>query len=125
MGIPTEILWEWDGNGNENSLPTATLVYSNAMDASTLYILCQVQGGNKHNDSTDFNNILLSTNNTITSLLERLKRNNIFYPFNRFPVVDLLYNNSRFIGLKHLFISISPDLSFLTTVKSTKIRYSF
>ena len=25
MGIPTEILWEWDGNGNENSLPTATL----------------------------------------------------------------------------------------------------
>ena len=26
MGIPTEILWEWDGNGNENSLPTATLV---------------------------------------------------------------------------------------------------
>ena len=27
MGIPTEILWEWDGNGNENSLPTATLNY--------------------------------------------------------------------------------------------------
>ena len=26
MGIPTEILWEWDGNGNENSLPTATLI---------------------------------------------------------------------------------------------------
>ena len=26
MGIPTEILWEWDGNGNENSLPTATLL---------------------------------------------------------------------------------------------------
>ena len=25
MGIPTEILWEWDGN--ENSLPTATLIY--------------------------------------------------------------------------------------------------
>ena len=25
MGIPTEILGEWDGNGNENSLPTATL----------------------------------------------------------------------------------------------------
>ena len=25
MGIPTEILWEWDGNGNEDSLPTATL----------------------------------------------------------------------------------------------------
>ena len=25
MGIPKEILWEWDGNGNENSLPTATL----------------------------------------------------------------------------------------------------
>ena len=27
MGIPTEIMWEWDGNGNENSLPTATLPY--------------------------------------------------------------------------------------------------
>ena len=26
MRIPTEILWEWDGNGNENSLPTATLI---------------------------------------------------------------------------------------------------
>ena len=26
MGIPTEILWEWDGNGNENFLPTATLL---------------------------------------------------------------------------------------------------
>ena len=25
MGIPTEILWEWDGNGYENSLPTVTL----------------------------------------------------------------------------------------------------
>ena len=25
MGIPIEILWEWDGNGNKNSLPTATL----------------------------------------------------------------------------------------------------
>ena len=25
LGIATEILWEWDGNGNENSLPTATL----------------------------------------------------------------------------------------------------
>ena len=25
FGIPTAILWEWDGNGNENSLPTATL----------------------------------------------------------------------------------------------------
>ena len=26
MGIPSEILWEWDGN--ENSLPTATLADS-------------------------------------------------------------------------------------------------
>ena len=25
MGIPTKILWEWDGNGNRNSTPTATL----------------------------------------------------------------------------------------------------
>ena len=25
MVIPTEILWEWNGNGNENSLPTVTL----------------------------------------------------------------------------------------------------
>ena len=28
MGIPIEILWEWDGNGNRNSLPTATLLYT-------------------------------------------------------------------------------------------------
>ena len=26
MGIPTEILWEWDGNENENFVPTATLI---------------------------------------------------------------------------------------------------
>ena len=26
MGIPTEILWIWDGGGNGNSFPTATLV---------------------------------------------------------------------------------------------------
>ena len=25
MGIPTGFLWEWDGNGNENPIPTATL----------------------------------------------------------------------------------------------------
>ena len=25
MGIPTEILWEWDGNENLNSIPTATM----------------------------------------------------------------------------------------------------
>ena len=31
MGIPTEILWEWDGNGNENSLPTATLACSHSL----------------------------------------------------------------------------------------------
>ena len=26
MGIPTKILWEWDGNGVRNSTPTATLL---------------------------------------------------------------------------------------------------
>ena len=36
MGIPTEILWEWDGNGNENSLPTATLLV-------TYYILLKLE----------------------------------------------------------------------------------
>ena len=25
MGIPTKIMWEWDGNGDRNSTPTATL----------------------------------------------------------------------------------------------------
>ena len=28
VGIPTKILWEWDGNGDRNSTPKATLIYS-------------------------------------------------------------------------------------------------
>ena len=39
MGIPTEILWEWDGNGNENSLPTATLISSLVTCPGRSYVL--------------------------------------------------------------------------------------
>ena len=43
MGIPTGFLWEWDGNGNWNSIPTATLLGTqvsgeNTSDIRTLRI---------------------------------------------------------------------------------------
>ena len=42
MGIPTEILWEWNGNGNENSLPTATLQHIRSQTQSFTTISFQL-----------------------------------------------------------------------------------